>query len=47
MSVVVFHQPAASCVFALDAGIFTFLAITTIATLRTMSRFTYSYYAAY
>jgi len=47
MYVVIFHQPAASCVFALDAGIFTFLAITTIATLRTMSRFTYSYYAAY
>lgn len=46
-AVVFFHQPAASCVFALDAGIFTFLAITTIETLRTMQRFTYAYYAAY
>ncbi len=47
LAVVVLHQPAAACVFALDAGIFTFLVITTVAALRTMRRFTYAYYAAY
>jgi len=41
------HLPAVTCVYALDAGIFSFLAITTVAAFGVMRRFTYSYYAAY
>ena len=47
LAVVLLHRPTADCVYALDSGIFAFLIITTISAVRTMSRFTYSYYAAY
>jgi hypothetical protein len=39
--------PPPAYVFALDAGIGVFALATTLATVRTMRRFTFSYYAAY
>jgi hypothetical protein len=45
--VVALHAPARMCVFALDAGIVVFLAVTTVAAAAAMRRFTYNYYAAY
>ncbi len=39
--------PVGWCVFGLDAGVAAFVVLTTVAAYRTMSRFTYAYYAAY
>ncbi len=45
--IAILGYPAAYTAFALDLGIFVYVLVTTVATVRTMARFTFSYYAAY
>jgi hypothetical protein len=47
IALAVLGYPASYTAFALDLGILVYVVVTTFATIRTMRRFTYSYYAAY
>jgi hypothetical protein len=47
ITLTVLGYPASFTAFALDLGILVYVVVTTVATMRVMRRFTYSYYAAY